>query len=52
MYALKRNILLHLQTLANLNNYLIIMTDIRINSLNYSLIIFSVIICIRLTRSS
>ena len=41
MYTLKRNILLHLQTLANLNDYSIIMIDIIINSLINSLIIFS-----------
>ena len=41
MYTLKRNILLHLQTLANLNDYPIIMIDIIINSLINFLIIFS-----------
>ena len=52
MHALKRIILLHLQTLANLNNYPIIMIDIIINLFINSLIIFLVIISIRLTRSS
>ena len=52
MHALKRIILLHLQTLANLNNYPIIMIDIIINSFINSLIIFLVIISIRLSRSS
>ena len=41
MDALKRSILLPLQTLANLNNYTIIMTDVIINSLINSVIIFS-----------
>ena len=50
MHALKKNILLHLQTLAILNNFPIIMIDIIINAL----IIFPLyfIICIRLSRSS
>ena len=52
MHALKRIILLHLRTLANLNNYPIIMIDIIINLFINSLIIFLVIISIRLTRSS
>ena len=33
MHGLKKNILLHLQTLANLNNYPIVMIYIIINSL-------------------
>ena len=37
MHALKGNILLHLETLANANNYPIIMIDVVVNSL----IIFS-----------
>ena len=41
MHTLKRNILLRLQTLANLNDYSIIMIYIIINSLINSLIIFS-----------
>ena len=41
MHTLTRNVLLYLQTLANLNNYLIIMIDIIINFLSNSLIIFS-----------
>ena len=41
MDTLKRNILLHLQTLANLNDYPIIMIDTIINYLINSLIIFS-----------
>ena len=41
MHTLKRNILLHLQTLANLNDYPIIMINIIINSLINFLIIFS-----------
>ena len=41
MHTLNRNILLDLQTLADLNNYNIIMIDIIINSLINSLIIFS-----------
>ena len=39
--SLKRNILLHQQTLANLINYSVIMIDISINSRNNSLNIFS-----------
>ena len=41
MHTLKRNILLHLQTLANLNDYPITMIYIIINSLINSFIIFS-----------
>ena len=41
MYALKRNILLYLQTLANLNNSPIIIIDTIINSLIIYFIIFS-----------
>ena len=41
MHALKRNILLRLQTLANLNNYPIIMINIIINYIINYLIIFS-----------
>ena len=41
MHTLNRNILLDLQTLADLNNYNMIMVDIIINSLINSLIIFS-----------
>ena len=41
MHILKRNILLHPQTLANLNDYTIIMIYIIINSLINSFIIFS-----------
>ena len=41
MHTLKRNILLHLQPLANLDDYPIIMNDIIINSLINVLIIFS-----------
>ena len=40
-HTLRRKILLHLQALANLNNYLFIMIDIIINSFINSLIIFS-----------
>ena len=50
MHALKKNILLHLQTLAILNNCPIIMIDIIINSL--IIFPFYFIICIRLSRSS
>ena len=52
MHTLKRNLLLHRQTLANLNNYPFIMIDIIINSIISSFIIFLVIISIRLGRSS
>ena len=41
MHTSKTNILFHLQVLANLNNYLIIMIDIIINFLINSLITFS-----------
>ena len=41
MHTLKINILLHLQTLANLNDYPIIMIDAIINSVINPLIIFS-----------
>ena len=41
MHTLKRNNFFHLQALANLNNYLIIMIDIIIKSLINSLITFS-----------
>ena len=50
MHALKKNFLLRLQTLANLDNYHIIMIEIIINSLIATF--FLVIICICLSRSS
>ena len=51
MHTLKRNILLHLQTLANLNDYPITMIYIIINSLINSLF-FLIMTSIRLSRSS
>ena len=51
MHALKKNVLLHLQTLAYSDNYHIIMIDIILNSLIATLF-FLVIICILLSGSS
>ena len=50
MHALKKNILLHLQTLTISNNYPIFMVNIVINCL--IIFPFHFIICIRFTRSS